>query len=178
MKLLIASDLHGSAKYARVLKELYEKTQPEKIILLGDLLYHGPRNPLPEEYDPKQVIEILNSLKEKILAVRGNCESEVDQMVLQFPVMAEYAVLFINGKSIYATHGHHITDENPPLAKGDILLSGHTHVGQEIEQEGIVRLNPGSMSLPKDGHHSYMIFENGVFTRYDLENQLLGEWVL
>ncbi|MDL2323900.1 phosphodiesterase [Ruminococcaceae bacterium OttesenSCG-928-A16] len=176
MKLLIASDLHGSAKYTVALQQLFAQHKPDKLVLLGDLLYHGPRNNLPEEYDPKQVIEILNGLKHHILAVRGNCEAEVDQMVLQFPVMADYMVLFAGGPPIYAMHGHHIEGEWPPLAKGDILLSGHTHIGEEKVVDGIVRLNPGSLALPKDGHHSYMLLQNGRFTRYNLQGQVLGTW--
>lgn len=176
VKLLIASDLHGSAKYTKILESLLELQKPEKLVLLGDLLYHGPRNPLPEEYDPKQVIEILNRHKEQILAVRGNCESEVDQMVLKFPIMAEYAVLFVDGVTVYATHGHHVEEGNLPLQNGTILLSGHTHIGREEIENKIVHLNPGSMSLPKDGEHSYMVYENKMFTRYNLEGKVLGTW--
>lgn len=176
MTLLIASDLHGSARYARVLQELFNQHQASRLLLLGDLLYHGPRNPLPEEYSPPEVIEILNSMREKILAVRGNCEAEVDQMVLQFPVMAEYAVIFEQETTVYATHGHHIGQEWPPLAQGDVLLSGHTHIGKEEFANGIVRLNPGSIALPKDGNHSYMLLRQGVFSRYNLQGKLLGQW--
>lgn len=179
MKLLIASDLHGSAKYARVLQGLYEQEKPDKLVLLGDLLYHGPRNDLPEEYAPKEVIEILNGLAPFILAVRGNCESEVDQMVLNFPVMAEYGVLFLEGKSVYITHGHHIQDPGfLPLQPGNLLLYGHTHVGTQHLENGIVHLNPGSLSIPKDGHHSYMVYENKGFIRKSLAGEVLGRWAL
>ncbi|MFV0350699.1 MAG: phosphodiesterase [Oscillospiraceae bacterium] len=177
MKLLIASDLHGSAPYAQKLAELYKAEQPEKIILLGDLLYHGPRNDLPAGYAPKEVIAILNSLSSHILAVRGNCEAEVDQMVLTFPVMADYALLYVDGNTIYATHGHHAGPQNPPgLAAPYYLLCGHTHIGTEQQYEGYVYLNPGSLALPKDGHHSYMIYENGSFTRKNLDGEVLGTW--
>lgn len=176
IKLLIASDIHGSAKYAGILQGLFARHQPQKLVLLGDLLYHGPRNDLPEEYRPKEVIAVLNALKDKILAVRGNCEAEVDQMVLEFPVLAEYAAIYAGGATIYLTHGHHIGNGLLPLAKGNILLSGHTHVGEERVEDGVAYLNPGSIALPKDGHHSYMLLENGVFTRYDIEGNVLGRW--
>lgn len=176
MKLLIASDLHGSAPYTQKLLELYEKEKPDKLLLLGDLLYHGPRNDLPASYDPKKVISLLNNLSPNILAVRGNCEAEVDQMVLSFPVMADYALLYVDGHTLYATHGHHFGPENPPpLATPYALLCGHTHIGAEEQREGYVYLNPGSLGLPKDGQHSYMIYKNSFFIRKNVDGQILGE---
>ena len=164
MKLVIASDIHGSAYWCGRLCELIENENPDRVVLLGDLLYHGPRNDLPRDYAPKQVIPMLSNLKEKILAVRGNCEAEVDQMVLPFPCLADYALLDCGGKTIYLTHGHHANpDALPPLPKGSIFLSGHTHVKIDWEVEGIRCLNPGSVSIPKDGSHSCLIFENGEF---------------
>lgn len=171
MKLMFASDIHGSAYYAGKLIEAYEKEQPEKLILLGDLLYHGPRNDLPRDYAPKKVIEILNGVKDKLLCVRGNCDTEVDQMVLDFPILADYAVLYLDGKTVYLSHGHIINPQNPPkLSKGDILMNGHTHIPAD-EMVGDFRyLNPGSASIPKNGSaHSYMIYENGEFTLKQLE---------
>lgn len=171
MKLMIASDLHGSMKYAKQMKQRYEAEGAEKLLLLGDLLYHGPRNDLPEEYAPKEVISLLNAMKEEILCVRGNCEAEVDQMVLEFPVMADYMALFLNGHMIFVTHGHtHNTKNLPPLKKGDILLHGHTHIPAAEVCGDIIYLNPGSLSIPKNGTpHSYMIYEDGVFTIKDLK---------
>ena len=129
MKLMIASDLHGSAFYTAQLLEAYKNEQPDKLLLLGDILYHGPRNDLPKGYAPKEVIAMLNPLADKLLCVRGNCEAEVDQMVLDFPVMADYCVLLERGRTIYVTHGHLFGEQNPPkLQKGDILLTGHTHI--------------------------------------------------
>ena len=129
MKLMFASDIHGSAVYARKMKELYEREGAQKLILLGDLLYHGPRNDLPEGYAPKEVIALLNGMKDELLAVRGNCDAEVDQMVLEFPVMADYAVLWLEGRMVFLTHGHHYNEQNlPMLKKGDVLIHGHTHV--------------------------------------------------
>ena len=164
MKLIIASDIHGSAFWCRKLVETIEEVQPEKILLLGDLLYHGPRNDLPRDYAPKQVIPMLGAYKDKILCVRGNCEAEVDQMVLPFPCMADCALACCDGLSLYLTHGHHHNpDHLPPLAKGSIFLSGHTHVKLDEVRDGIRCLNPGSVSIPKDGSNSCIIYENGEF---------------
>ena len=173
MKLLIASDIHGSAFWCRKLMEQIEAEQPDKVILLGDLLYHGPRNDLPKEYAPKEVIPMLSSLKEKILAVRGNCEAEVDQMVLPFPCMADYAVLEADGSTFYLTHGHlHNPEKLPPLQPGSIFLSGHTHIKLDTMMGDIRCLNPGSVSIPKDGSHSCLIYENGNFRFCMLEESL------
>ena len=170
MKILIASDLHGSAYWCRRLMEEIEKEQPDRIVLLGDLLYHGPRNNLPREYAPKEVIPMLSSLKEKILAVRGNCEAEVDQMVLPFPCLADFSQLFVDGRLMHLTHGHHQNPQNlPPLPQGSIFLYGHTHVKFDQVVDGIRCLNPGSVSIPKDGSHSYLIYENGNFSFRILE---------
>ena len=172
MKFLIASDIHGSAFYCDLLLKAIEKENADRIILLGDILYHGPRNDLPRDYAPKKVIEILNPIKEKLLCVRGNCDTEVDQMVLSFPVLADYAVIPVGDKLIYATHGHNYNPSTlPPLAKGDILLNGHTHIPKCTEYENFVYMNPGSVSIPKeDSCHSYMMLENGEFLWKNLEN--------
>ena len=164
MKLIIASDIHGSAYWCGKLMELVEEETPDKLILLGDLLYHGPRNDLPKDYAPKQVIPMLSKYKEKIIAVRGNCEAEVDQMVLPFPCMADFSQLYADGKLLYLTHGHHHNpDDLPPLPAGSIFLSGHTHVKIDEVRNGIRCLNPGSVSIPKDGSHSCLIYDNGDF---------------
>lgn len=164
MKLIIASDIHGSAYWCQKLMELVQQEQPDRLILLGDLLYHGPRNDLPRDYCPKQVIPMLSSLKEKIIAVRGNCEAEVDQMVLPFPCMADFCQLLLDEKTFYLTHGHHACpDALPPLPDGSVFLSGHTHVKLDETRNGIHCLNPGSVSIPKDGSHSCLIYENGRF---------------
>ena len=171
MKLLIASDIHGSAYWCRRLAQLVELENPDKILLLGDLLYHGPRNDLPAEYAPKQVIPMLSAWKEKIIAVRGNCEAEVDQMVLPFPCMADFSQLLADGKLFYLTHGHHHNPGNlPPLPEGSIFLSGHTHVKIDEVHNGIRCLNPGSVSIPKDGSHSCLIYNNGEFSFRILED--------
>ncbi len=171
MKLMIASDLHGSAAWTRRLLEQYHAMQPDKLILLGDLLYHGPRNDLPDEYAPKTVIPMLNDMKNEILAVRGNCEAEVDQMVLEFPVMADYAQLVLeDGRTLFLTHGHLFNPEHlPPLKKGSVFAFGHVHIKHGEWKDDIAIVNPGSVSIPKDGTHSFMIYENGEFIAYNLE---------
>ena len=171
-KLLIASDLHGSAYYTKLLMDRIAEEKADRILLLGDLLYHGPRNDLPRDYAPKEVITMLNSIKNEVLCVRGNCDTEVDQMVLDFPIVADYAVLFAGGHTIYASHGHHFNESSPPpLKKGDILLNGHTHVPVFHVREDFIFMNPGSVSIPKDGScHSYMTLEDGNFFWKDVES--------
>lgn len=171
MKLLIASDIHGSAFWCGKLLDAARLENPDKLILLGDLLYHGPRNDLPQGYAPKEVIPMLSAWQDKILAVRGNCEAEVDQMVLPFPCMADYAVLMAEGRSFYLTHGHLWNpDQLPPLEQGTVFLSGHTHIKLDVTKDGIRCLNPGSVSIPKDGTHSYLVYENGEFRFCTLED--------
>lgn len=164
MKLVIASDIHGSAYWCQKLMEEIQKENPDRVILLGDLLYHGPRNDLPRDYAPKQVIPMLSDIREKIVAVRGNCEAEVDQMVLPFPCLADYAEILVDGQLFHLSHGHHQNPQNlPPLPVGSIFLFGHTHVKLDETVGGIRCLNPGSVSIPKDGSNSYLIYENGEF---------------
>ena len=173
MKWMIASDLHGSAYYCRKMLEAFEREGADRLFLLGDLLYHGPRNDLPREYAPKEVIPLLNGKMEKLLCVRGNCEAEVDQMVLEFPVLADYAVLPVGRRLIYATHGHIYHVKNlPPLAPGDVLLHGHTHVPAWTEfGQGNLYLNPGSVSIPKENSpHSYMTLEGNTMQWKELES--------
>ena len=173
MKWMIASDLHGSACYCRKMLEAFEREEADRLFLLGDLLYHGPRNDLPREYAPKEVIPLLNGKKEKLLCVRGNCDAEVDQMVLEFPVLADYAVLPVGQRLIYAAHGHIYHVKNlPPLAPGDVLLHGHTHVPAWTEfGQGNLYLNPGSVSIPKeDSPHSYMTLEGNTMQWKELES--------
>ncbi|WP_028509742.1 phosphodiesterase [Ruminococcus sp. NK3A76] len=170
MRLFIASDIHGSAKWCRRMLEAFKNSKVEKLILLGDILYHGPRNDLPEEYAPKEVIALLNPLKDKILAIRGNCDTEVDQMVLDFPIMAEYAWIYDGKVRIFATHGHKFSpDTPPPLVKGDILLYGHTHIPENKDHSTFKAVNPGSVSIPKNGSaHSAVIYEDGCFTHIEI----------
>ena len=171
MKLMFASDIHGSLYYCDRTLGAYRREGADKLILLGDLLYHGPRNPLPREYNPAEVAKRLNSVKHELLCVRGNCDADVDQMVLEFPILADSMILYLDGHMVFVSHGHvHNPDSLPPLKPGDILMQGHTHVPaaerRELAGDGkYVFLNPGSVALPKEGSaHSYMVYENGVFT--------------
>ena len=172
MKLMFASDLHGSLFWTKALRAAWEREKPGKLILLGDLLYHGPRNDLPRDYDPKGVTALLSEMKEELLW--GNCEAEVDQMVLPFPVMADYMVLWLGDRMAFVTHGHlYNEDRLPMLKRGDLLIHGHTHVPviRPHKEEGYTYLNPGSASLPKEGNpHSYMVYEDGRFSIRDLED--------
>ena len=176
MKLLIASDIHGDLDSAKAVFNAYEKEKCDKVLLLGDLLYHGPRNDLPSTYNPKAVIALLNENKEKILAVRGNCDTEVDQMVLTFPILADYAYLSLDGLSVFATHGHHHnTATPPPLRRGEILLHGHTHVLCATPfGDGNWYINPGSAALPKEGNpRTYAAYENRAFTVKTLDGAVV-----
>ena len=175
MKYMFASDVHGSAYYCRKMLEAFELEKADRLVLLGDLLYHGPRNDLPKDYAPKEVISMLNEMKNKIYAVRGNCEAEVDQMVLEFPVMADYCILAIDGKTLYATHGHVYNTSNlPPMQDGDVLVHGHTHVLKAEQMEGYIWLNPGSVSIPKEGNPpTYAVLEDGVFSIKEFDGNIV-----
>ena len=182
MKFLIASDIHGSAYWAERLMSAIEEEQPDRVILLGDLLYHGPRNDLPRDYAPKRVILLLNDLAKsgRVIAVRGNCEAEVDQKVLEFPCMSDSAlVMDSDGRELFCTHGHvfgagmhNSVDNAPVLPAGSALVYGHTHIKvneESQEHPGLWLFNPGSVSIPKDGTHSYGIYEDGSFRHVVLE---------
>ena len=172
MKLMIASDIHGSAYYCKKLLEAYKFEQADKLLLLGDILYHGPRNDLPRDYNPKEVIAMLNPMKQELLCVRGNCDTEVDQMVLEFPILADYCFIELDGHTIFATHGHVHNPKNLPMLKeGDILLNGHTHIPANQNMENYTYMNPGSVSIPKEGSaHGYMIYD-GKFVWKDLNGK-------
>jgi putative phosphoesterase len=173
MKLLIASDIHGDFESATAVAQYYKALGADRLVLLGDLLYHGPRNDLPAGYAPKKVIELLNSMKNDILSIRGNCEAEVDQMVLDFPVLAEYALIEVDGKRLFLTHGHKNGFDNPPpLREGDVLVCGHTHVSAAKPfGNGNLYINPGSVSIPKENTpKGFIIYENGIFSFRRLDN--------
>lgn len=172
-KLMIASDIHGSAYYCGLMLEAFAAEEADRLLLLGDILYHGPRNDLPRDYAPKTVIAQLNAMREHLFCVRGNCDTEVDQMVLDFPIMADYTVIALENRLMYATHGHVFNADNPPpLAHGDILLHGHTHVPVCRDMGTFLHLNPGSVSIPKEGSpHSYMMLEDGQFVWKNLETR-------
>lgn len=181
MKYMIASDIHGSAYYCREMLAAFAREQADRLILLGDILYHGPRNDLPREYAPKEVIALLNERKERLFCVRGNCDTEVDQMVLEFPILADYALLQAGEKLVFVTHGHRFHRENlPPLSPGDVLLHGHTHIpAWEACGNGNLYLNPGSVSIPKEGSaHGYMTLEGNAFCWKELDGTVYHECVV
>lgn len=181
MKWIIASDIHGSAEFCRKLLEAYNREGAERLLILGDVLYHGPRNNLPGEYNPKEVIAMLNAMKDRLLCVRGNCDTEVDQMVLDFPIMADYAVLTVGERMIYATHGHKFNTSNiPPIKRGDVLLHGHTHVPKcEEFGDGLLYCNPGSVSIPKNGsEHSYMTLDGNTLEWKSLDGKVYMTYTL
>ncbi len=178
MKLMIASDIHGSYYWLKKLLEAFNNENPDRLLLLGDILYHGPRNDLPDEYAPKKVIPELNAVKDRLLCVRGNCDTEVDQMVLDFPILADYCIIQCGSRTVYATHGHNFSETAPPpLTKGSILLGGHTHIPKCTEYENYTYMNPGSVSIPKEqSHHGYMIYENNSFIWKDFEGNIIDRY--
>ena len=171
MKIMIASDIHGSACYCKKMIDAYRREGADKLLLLGDSLYHGPRNDLPAGYNPKEVSAMLNVLADEILCVRGNCDAEVDQLMLDFPVLAEYCILYLGERMIIATHGHHFNEEAfPKLKKGDILLNGHFHIPKCVDHGDYVYMNPGSVSIPKENSaHGYILLTDGTFQWKDLD---------
>lgn len=175
MKLFVISDIHGSVYYLEKAMERLEKENADMILILGDILYHGARNPLPKDYNPKEVIEILNNHKEKIIAIKGNCDSEVDEMVLEFPIMSTYSNIIYNDKRLFLTHGHIYNEENMvSLNKGDVFLYGHTHIPRAEKKDGIYYINPGSITLPKENNpHTYGVLEDDIFEIKDLEGNII-----
>ena len=171
MKLMIASDIHGSAKWCAKMIEAWKAERPDRLILLGDLLYHGPRNPLPEGHNPQRCVELLDALRDKTIGVRGNCDASIDQVLLPFPMMADYLLLDLGGKVAFVTHGDQWGEDNPPaMAKGGVLITGHTHVAACVKHDNFLYLNPGSPALPKDeGHRGYLLVdaEGAAFCEMD-----------
>jgi len=174
MKYLIISDIHGDVSSAAFLETTAQQIQPDRILCLGDILYHGPRNDLPEQYAPKKVIPIMNAMKDQMIAVRGNCDAEVDQMVLAFPCMADYNVIPFGSRNIFMSHGHIYSPEHlPNMKENDIFLSGHTHIPTAKKENNIYLLNPGSITLPKNGHpRTYAILDEHTFTIYTMDQDM------
>ena len=167
MKLMIASDIHGSAYYCEKLVRRFHEEGAEKLLLLGDLLYHGARNALPRDYSTLKTAELLNSVKDRLLCIKGNCDSEVDTLVLEFPVEADFAYFEVAGKTAIAAHGHKMPAH---LKKGDLLFNGHFHVPAFEEREGYTYINCGSVSIPKeDSRNSYLVIEGDTLTWKDVE---------
>ncbi len=182
MKLMFASDIHGVASSCQQMLEAYRREGAQRLILLGDILYHGPRNGVAPGYDPQKVMEYLNdkAVCNQLLCVQGNCDAQVDQMVLNFPILAEYILLWVDGHTFYCTHGHRFTKEQlPMMGEKDILIYGHTHLQGFETLQGHLTLNPGSVSLPKGGNPAtYMVYEDGVFTIKKMDGQTVQSVVL
>lgn len=177
MKIFFMSDIHGSEYYLNKALEAYEREKCEYIVILGDILYHGPRNDIPKGYNPKSVANTLNKLKNKIMCVKGNCDGEVDQMMIEFPILCDYSTMLYNGKRLFLTHGHKYNKNNMlPIDEGDVIISGHTHIPVCEEIEGIYFINPGSITFPKENtKHSYGILEDNKFTIKDLSGESVLE---
>ncbi len=177
MKLFVASDIHGSKFYCEKMLEAFYTEKADKLILLGDILYHGPRNDLPKDYNPKAVIEMLNKEKNKIICVRGNCDTDVDQMVLDFPILSDYSFVLTDENTLFLTHGHKYSKDNlPPLNKGDVFLYGHTHIPEFKKINDIYVVNPGSVSIPKENSkNGHLIIENSTYTFKDISGSTLSQ---
>ena len=179
MKLMFASDLHGSLFFCSKLMEAYRKENPDKLILLGDLLYHGPGNGLTKDYDTLKVTEMLNSVKDSLICTRGNCDADVDQLVLEFPIMSDYSTIYLDGRMLFLTHGHIYNENNLPyLSSGDIIIHGHTHVPKiESIGNGIIYMNPGSVSAPRqNSRNTFMIYENHEFKIKDFDDNVIYKY--
>lgn len=174
MKLFFVSDIHGSAFYTRRALEIFKKEEADFIVILGDELYHGARNPLPVEYNPKEVTELLNEYADKIIAIRGNCDSEVDAMVLNYPMMSDYSIVLYNGRRLFLTHGHVYDEENlPKLSSGDVFIYGHYHIPKAEKKGDVFIINPGSITFPKENNpNTYAMLEDNIFTIKDLEGNI------
>lgn len=180
MKYMFASDIHGDAVCCQEMLERFDAAGADKLILLGDLLYHGPRNDLPRDYDPKKVTALLNARKRDLLCVRGNCDAEVDQMVLEFPIMADYMTIYDGDRLFFVTHGHLYNLDHLPVCSGPYaLIHGHTHVQTVTPFPEGVYLNPGSVTMPKEGNpRSYMLYEDGLFRILDMDGKELNRYQL
>lgn len=177
MRLFFISDIHGSYFYAREAIERFKVEKADYIVILGDILYHGARNPLPKEYNPKEVAPLLNEYKDRIIAIRGNCDSEVDEMVIEFPIMSTYSNILCDGRRIFLTHGHVYNEGNmPKLSKGDVFAFGHIHLPVAEKKGDYYFINPGSITLPKENNpNSYGVLENDLFQIKDFGGNLIKE---
>lgn len=177
LKIFFMSDIHGSFYYLDKALERFKVEKADYIGILGDILYHGARNPLTVEYNPKKVIEKINEYADKIIAVRGNCDSEVDQMVIDFPIMSTYSTILYNNKRLFLTHGHMFNEDNmPKLSEGDVFIYGHSHLPRAEKNNNIYFINPGSITLPKEGNpHTYGVLEDSSFIIKDLNGNVFKE---
>lgn len=180
MKLFFISDIHGSREDLNFALTKFEEEKADYIVLLGDLLYHGPRNPLPKEYNPKEVAELINKYKDRIIAVRGNCDSEVDQMLIEFPIMSDFSQVLIDNHRFFLTHGHIYNSDNlPNISKGDVLCHGHTHIPLAENHNGIIVFNPGSITFPKENNKkSYGVYFEDRLKIVSFEGNTIKEYKL
>lgn len=180
MKLFFISDIHGSYFYLKEVLNKFNEEKADYLVILGDILYHGARNPLPVEYNPKEVTGLINNYSDKIIAVRGNCDSEVDEMVLNFPIMSTYSNILYNNKRLFLTHGHIFNEDNmPSLGDGDLFIYGHFHIPRAEKKDNIYFINPGSITLPKENNpHTYGVLEGNKFTIKDLEGNVFKEIII
>ena len=175
MKFLIASDIHGSAYYTQKIISAFEKEGAEKLVLLGDIYNHGPRNPLPEEYAPLKVAELLNGIKDKLIVIKGNCDSQVDTLISEFDFV-DNSVLVSGDKTVFCTHGHIYNQNSMPKTKFDGIIYGHFHTGFIKEENGVIIVNAGSVSLPKDNtKNSYVLLEDGCIYLKDLQGNIIDK---
>lgn len=179
MKVVVISDIHGSKFYANKIIEIMNDENPDKLILLGDLYYHGPRNPLTGEYNPGEVANILNSFKDKIIAIKGNCDAEVDEMISEFK-LNEYLEVEINNRKVFLSHGHKYNIDSLPPVEFDVMLYGHFHMGFIHEENGMIIANPGSISLPKNNtKNSYLVIDEEKISLKDINGEVIVEkgWI-
>lgn len=178
-KILIATDIHGSAYWAQKVADKFHQHNCDNLVLLGDIYNHGPRNPLPQQYQPIQVADIFNALSDKLIVIQGNCDSQVDSMISQFMFQKDN-ILLCGSHRILLTHGHIYNKDNlPPLSKGDIVVYGHFHINEIVStKQGIVCVNVGSASLPKDGRNAYAILDGKAITLYDFDDNLIDKYQL
>ena len=175
MKFLIASDIHGSYYYTQKIIDIMQKENADMLVLLGDIYNHGPRNNLPNEYEPMQVANALNSVKDKLIVVKGNCDSQVDTMISDFDFI-DHTLIVSGGKRLFLTHGHVYNDNNPPKTNVDALIFGHFHVGMIKREKGITMANPGSISLPKQqSPHSYLILDNDLLILKTIDGEIITQ---
>ena len=177
MKIFFISDIHGSIFFLRKSLERYKEEKAKYIVVLGDVLYHGPRNPLPRDYNPEAVASLLNEYKDKIIAVRGNCDSEVDQILIDYPMMSDYSIMLCDDRRLFLTHGHIYNERNlPKLGENDVLIYGHSHIPVAKKQNNIFILNPGSISLPRENiPNSYAVLQDNLFQIKDLDGNVITE---
>lgn len=176
---MLVSDIHGCRPALETVLKFYDEQHCNMLCILGDILNYGPRNSIPNGLDPKGIVEILNARASDIVAIRGNCDGEVDQMLLHFPILGDYLLLVDEGKKLFLTHGHVYNKDKMPQGHFDAIVYGHTHLWEMTPIDGTVVCNTGSITFPKGGNEpTFMTYEHGTFTAYNLEGKKLKEYSL